>query len=464
MASVSAKAPNQGDLTQGTPWKKILYFTIPLLIGNVFQQLYNVVDTIIVGHYVGESALAAVGLAFPILFFLISMFMGLGVGATVLIAQFFGAKDFEHLKRVTTTTYIFLFWGAIAMTIIGLLTCSGVLKLMNTPTDVFDQAKAYLNISYLGTIGVFGYNSICAILRGIGDSKSPLYFLIVATIVNIILDLLFVAVFRWGVAGAAWATIIAQFVSFIISALYLNRHYPLIRINFKELIFDKKLFKEIVRIGIPAAIQQMLVSLGLIAVQRLVNSYGTNTMAGFTAASRIDSFAMMPIMNIGSAISTFTGQNIGAGKIDRIKKGTVSGNIMTIIYCALALVIILLFGRILLRIFNDNPEVVNAGLSYLHIVSPFYCTVGIMFVFTSVMRGAGDAIRPLIVSLGAMWFFRVPIAYLLSGLFHTPDGIWWAFPIGWTIGLLMSLIFYYRGKWKQHAIVFTIPSNQEQTA
>lgn len=440
------------DLTEGNIPKQIFYFTMPMLIGNVFQQLYNTVDSIIIGRFEGTDALAAVGASFPIIFLLVGLLMGITMGSTILISQYFGAKDFQMVKKTVTTTYIFLFFASIFMTIVGLLFSGNILALLNTPDSVLPLAQTYLNIMFIGMVSMFGYNAISAILRGVGDSKTPLIFLIISSVINIGLDLLFVGVFGWGVAGVAWATVIAQTCSFAFALYHLSRSGSLLSVNIKEMVFDMPIFKKSLKIGIPSGIQQTVFSLGLITMQGMVNSFGSTTMAAYTAASRIDSFAIMPIMNFGAAISTFVGQNIGANKMHRVKKGYITTLIMSSAIAVAVSVALFTLGEPLMKMFDSNPEVVAIGVRKIQIVSVFYVVVAIMFITLGVLRGAGDAMVPMFVSVATLWLVRVPVSYLLIPHFGS-DGIWWSIPSGWMLGLVLSLGYYSTGRWKSKAVI-----------
>jgi putative MATE family efflux protein len=440
------------DMTKGNEAKLIFYFALPMLVGNIFQQLYNTVDSIIVGKFLGKEALAAVGTSFPIIFLLVSLIMGITMGATILISQYFGAKDMEKVKKTIDTAYITLFIASIILTIIGLIIGGPVLKLMKVPPEIFQQSKEYLDITFIGLIGMFGYNSMSAILRGLGDSKTPVYFLIVSSIINIVLDLLFILQFNMGVGGAAWATIISQGISFVWSVLYLNKNHKVFKINVKAMKFDKDIFYKSVKLGLPGGIQQMVFSLGMMTMQGLINSFGGVTMAAFAAASKIDSFASMPIMNFGAAISTFTGQNIGANKPERVKKGLTTTLIMSTVMSIAISVVLIILGLPLVRLFTNDSSVVAEGLSYLHRVTPFYFVIGAMFIINGVVRGAGEAIFPMIASILSLWLVRLPVAYLLSPSLGS-NGIWWAIPIAWTFGFIITSLYFKSGKWKNKAIV-----------
>jgi putative MATE family efflux protein len=440
------------DLTKGNEAKLILVFALPMLIGNIFQQLYNTVDGLIVGNTLGKEAMGAVMLSFPIMFLLLSLVMGITMGSTILLSQYYGAKDMDKVKKTIDTAYIFMFFASIIVTIGGLLLSGPILTLIKTPADIMPQAKAYLDVIFAGMIFMFGYNSISAILRGLGDSKTPLYFIIISTVINIILDYVFILAFHWGVAGAAWATVIAQGISFIFGIYHLNRTHEVLKFNIKSMKFDREIFKMSVKLGIPSGIQQMLFSFGMMALQTIVNGYGTDAVSAFGAASRIDSFATMPIMNFGAAISTFVGQNIGANKLDRVRKGYRYTQIISASTAIVLGLLITVFGRYMMSWFNQDSSVIDVGASYLRIVGPFYFVISMMFITNSVLRGAGDAIFPMISSILSLWLIRIPIAYVLSRKLGT-DGIWWAIPAAWSFGFIITSVYYRSEKWKKKAVV-----------
>ena len=312
------------DLTTGKEGKLIFQFAAPMLLGNIFQQLFSVVDSVVVGNFIGKEALAAVGASFPVIFMMISMIIGIVMGTTVVISQYFGAKDFAKVKRAIDTMYIFSTVAGIITTVAGLILAEPLLRLLGTPAEIMPQALQYLRIYFSGIIIFFGFNGTSAVLRGLGDSKTPLYFLIIATIANIILVLLFVAVFKWGIAGAAYATLLANGIAFGLAIYWLNKTHKLIRIAMTGLNFDREIFSQSIRIGLPTGIQQTLVAIGGMALLSIVNTFGTNVLAGYSVASRLDNLAMIPAMSFSQALSTFVGQNIGAKKIERIRKGLIS--------------------------------------------------------------------------------------------------------------------------------------------
>ncbi|HFL2420681.1 TPA: MATE family efflux transporter [Clostridioides difficile] len=440
------------DLTTGHEGKSIFFFAMPMLIGSLFQQLYNTADSIIVGRFIGKEAMAAVSGANPIMFLLVAALMGVSLGFSILVSQFYGSGDLKKVKATIDTTYILLFIGSILISILGIVFGGPMLKLMNTPESVFAQSKLYLTIIFSGILFSAGYNSVSAILRGLGDSVTPLYFLIIATILNIVLDLTFIVVLRMGVEGVALATIMAQAVSFIISIIYLNKKHEVLKFKIKGIVYDNKIFKDGLRLGLPSGVQQMLFSIGNMALQFLVNSYGTSAMAAFGAGLRIENFISLPIMNLGSAVSTFVAQNIGAGENERVKKGTRESIKMTLVLAVTVIALILLFRENLIALFNTDKDVIKIGSSYLFIIGPFFLFIGTSFVLSSAMKGAGDSMFALISSIVSLWLGRLPASYMLSKFFGT-DGIWMGIPFGWTLGLIVTVIYYKKGHWKTKAIV-----------
>ena len=439
-------------MTVGSPTKLILVFAIPLLIGNIFQQFYNVVDSIVVGNYVGSTALAAVGTAFPVIFMFTSLFMGIGIGATIMIAQYYGAGDHDRVRRTVDTIYSSMMIGSVPLTIIGVLLSSTFLKLMQVPDDTFADAYTYITIIFIGILPTLGYNINAGILQGLGDSRSPLIFLSIATGINIVLDLVFVLVFHWGVAGVAIATVIAQFSSWVFGILYINKKYPNLNINPFRFRFDKTLFVQSIKLGIPAGFQQAIFSLGIMMMQSLVNSYGSDFMAGYNGATKIDTFSFLPIQSFATSVTTFVGQNIGAGRMDRVKQGAKATLIMSI-GCNLVLsVLLLLFSPLLMRMFSPSDPVIAAGMAYLYRILPFHWLLAILFVINGVMRGAGEMIMPVISTTISLLLARVPSAYLIAHYIGR-DNIYFSFPIGWALGLVLALTYYLSGRWKRKSIV-----------
>ncbi len=448
------------DLTNGKESRLIFRFALPMLIGNVLQQLYNTVDGIIVGRFIGKQALAAVGISFPVLFLLISLVMGLSMGATILLSQFYGAKKYDEVVRTVDTLLLTNYVVAIFISILGVFIAKPLLIALNTPIEIIPQALTYLKIIFIGMIGLVGYNLISAILRGLGDSKTPLLFLAIATVLNIVLDVVFVVWFDMGVGGAAWATVIAQTASFVFGIYHLNKKDNLVKIKYKNFQFDFKLFKESIRIGLPSGIQQMLVSVSFIVFQAMVNPFGTVVIAAYTASSRLQAFAVMPAMNMSMAISAFTGQNIGAQKYDRVKRGFWAGQIMSGAIIAFVTLIFIIFGKQLLILFNEEQDVVRIGYEYLKIVTPFLIASSIMFITFGVLRGAGDTKASMVISIFILWGVRLPVAKVLIHYLGY-KGLFWGIVADFMAGAIITVIYYKTNKWKNKINVSELAIEKE---
>ncbi len=445
------------DLTDGNVAKLIFQFTLPMLIGNIFQQTYSIVDSVIVGNYLGKEALAAVGSSFPIIFILVSLVIGVASGMNIIIAQYFGAKDFEKIRRTIDTMYIFVFTASLIITIVGIYFSETLLRLTRLPEDIIPLATIYLQVYFAGVIFLFGFNATCAALRGMGDSKTPLYFLIISSLANIVLVLLFVIVFKWGIAGAAAATVIAQGGAFLTGAWYLNRTHPIMNISLRKPDFDWEILRQSMRIGLPSGIQQTLFSLGMMAIMWIVNRFGTDVIAAYSVAGRIESLALMPTSNFSMALATFAGQNIGANKYSRLQDGLKSTLAMSSIASVILTILIVIFSQYMMRLFTSDMEVIRIGQEYLMITCSFYIVFSILFTFTGLLRGAGDTWIPMLISLFSLWLFRIPLAYFFSQHFEE-RGIWWAIPITWCIGAIVSYFYYKTGRWKNKSVVKHIAS------
>jgi len=444
------------DFTTGKIGRQIFRFALPMLIGQMFQQLYTFVDQIIVGNFLGKEALAAVGASFPIIFTLIALVIGLASGGTIVISQFFGAKDYFRVKRAIDTLFIILAVASVILTIVGLVFSEDIFRLMKLPDELMHEANSYLKIYVAGLFLFFGFNGVAAILRGLGDSKTPLYFLILSTVLNIGLDLLFILVLGWGIEGAAYATLIAQGISLIVAIFYLNSNHSLIKFNLREFSFDRKIFKQSLRIGLPTGLQHTFVALGMMALMGIVNTFGTDVVAAYTAAGRLDMLAVIPAMVFAQALSSFVGQNMGAGNIARVKQGLWRTLIMSFAVSVVMTAIVILFKYPLMGMFTKDSEVIRIGGEYLTIVTSFYLIFTTMFIFSAVMRGAGDTIVPMFITLFALWFIRLPAAVFFSK--HMGEaGIWWSIPCGWVIGMTLTVIYYKMGKWKNKVVVQAKP-------
>lgn len=442
------------DMTQGNPTRLILLFAIPMLIGNIFQQIYNVADTIIVGRFLGANALAGVGSTGTLTGFLTALVIGLCNGAGLVAAQCFGCRNTEKLKKVIVS----LIWTAGAMTLVvsllGLFASRFFLRLLSVPEEVMDYSVTYLRIIYSFVFGSVAYNGAASLLRSTGDSRTPLYAVIVSSLVNVGLDLFFILVCDWGVAGAAYATIIAQCVSALIciGSLYGKRHeLGITNLNWRA---DRESILLIIRTGFPSAFQSCMISLGGMSVQRLVNSYGSSVMAAYVAANRIDSVAIQVIVSIGTSLSVFTGQNMGQNNFKRIHEGLRRTLAMMMVASISIAVCVLVFRFPLMRLFLDESssgEAIEIGATYLSIIGVAYVIAGIMQSYQNVIRGAGDVNTCMVAGLTEL-SGRIVFAYLLSA-FIGSTGIWIATPLSWSCGCIIPVIRYYSGKWKAKKLV-----------
>jgi putative MATE family efflux protein len=443
------------DLTVGKEGKLILLFALPMLIGSIFQQLYIFVDSIVVGNFIGEGALTAVGASFPVFFALISLGIGLATGAGVVISQFFGAKQYENVQKGIDTMYIILFLSSIIIGITGITFIDEILSVVRLPKGTENSAKIYLTILLAGLILDFGYNGTAAIFRSLGDSKTPLFFLIIATFTNIILDILFVKYFKMGIEGIAYATLISKAGAFFTAILYIKRKYELFNVKLLHLKFDKKIFLKGLKIGMPSGLQQMFVALGMMAIYRIVGKFGVTVTDAYSVATRIDFLGMVPAMSFSMALTAFTGQNIGAGRIDRVKQGLKATIIMSGSFAVLISLIVISSANYLMRAFTPDPEIIRIGTEYLLIVSSFYIIFSVMFSLMGTYRGAGDALFPMFITLLTLWLIRVPLSDYLSGIYGE-KGIWYALPVTWLFGMTVSSVYYFTGRWKRKVVVNSI--------
>lgn len=444
------------DLTQGTPWKRILEFTIPMLIGNVVQQFYNTADSIIVGRYIGDNALAAVGSAFPILNLLLVLFVGISVGAGIIVSQYFGAKDRIQLSKAIGTSITLTALASLIIMIVGPLVTKPLLMLLNTPPSIIDWCADYLNIFFLGIAGFTFYNILAGILRGLGDSASALLFLFISTVLNVVLDIWFVAGFDMGVAGVALATVTAQGISAILCLLKLMRIKDSFELNWSMLKLNKELSLKLIKLGLPSGLTQAIFSMAMIVVQSLTNSFGELVIACNVIVMRVDGFAMMPNFSFGSALTTFTGQNIGGQRLDRVEEGALTGTKIAVATATVITIFILLFGRYLINIFTDTAELVDLSMRMMRILAFGYIAMAVTQCLSGVMRGAGDTITPMWISLFTTVALRIPIAYGIayvtrSELYPTgrPESIFISLLISWTLGALITFVYYRKGKWRK---------------
>lgn len=439
------KSKNRGLMTEGVIWKEILLFSIPLLLGNLFQQLYNAVDSVVVGNYIGAQALAAVGSSAPVINLLVSFFMGLAVGAGVIISRYFGARKKEELHIAVHTSLALTFAAGLVMTLIGVLISPYVLQWVGTPSDVMESSVLYLRIYFLGILSVMVYNMGSGILRAVGDSRNPLYFLIVSSVTNIILDMLFVIVFHMGIAGVGWATLIAQTISAVLTMLLLMRTKEEYQVKLKHIRFHKHMLYEIVRLGLPSGLQNAIVSFSNVIVQSNINAFGSLAMAGCGSYTKIDGFAILPVMSYSMALTTFTGQNMGAKKYDRVKQGAKTGILMSVITIVCISALLLMLGPNVLAIFSKT--VINYGLYMMHVLAPGYIFLAISHAFNGIIRGAGITTVPMIVMVTCWCGLRM--AWILTSvpLFHDIGVVFMGWPLTWIASALWLFLYYRKGKW-----------------
>ena len=449
------KRKGNTDLTEGKVWKVIVRFAVPLLVGNLLQQFYNITDSIIVGQFLGKEALAAVSASFFIYYFIISLVIGVGSGTTVVISQLFGAKQYQKVQLAFSSFFIFMLVGGIILSIAGIIFAEPVFRLTNTPEEVIPQAVAYFRIYIGGTFLFVTFNSIISILRGVGESVRPMLFILITTVLNIAFDLLFILVFKWGIEGAARATVVSQGIGMCIALAYVNNTHPLLSIKKQDMLFDWKLFKESLKIGLPTSVQQCAIALGLIALLGIVNSFGTNTLTAYGAAGKIDTIITQAVLTLSGALAAFCGQNIGAGRLDRVKKGVQFTMYTNIVLGLLTFAAVYLFGNEMMRIFTKDIDVVAIGKEYLLIIGGFFIVHGALNVYNGALRGAGDTLFPMITSLVCLWLIRIPLAYYLSSWLGR-NGIWWAIGISITIGLIVTFVYYKIGFWKRRRRIYEL--------
>ena len=446
------------DMTEGTPWKKIVAFAIPLLIGNIAQQLYNTADSVIVGKYVGDLALAAVGGCGPLINLLIVLFVGISTGAGIMVAQYFGARRKEDLSGAVGTCMVLTLIASLFMMVVGTAISEPMLRLVDTPAETFDMCLSYLRIYFLSIGGMGFYNILAGILRGMGDSISALKYLIVAALLNVVLDLIFVANFGLGVQGVAIATAIAQIISACLSARKLFSMRDVMHLEKRHFKVNKTYAMQLVRLGLPSGLAQAVMSCSALVVQSLTNSFGATFVACNTIVMRVDGFVMMPNFSFGNAMTTYTGQNIGAGRVDRVEQGVKDG-LKLIIGTATAIVLcIVLFGPILMGFFTNTQSLIDMSTKMMRIVAPGYIAFAITQSLSGVMRGAGDTTTPMWISFFTTIAVRVPMAYLFAYLSRSaehpngnPISVFASLLCSWVIGCVINIIAYRRGKWRSKA-------------
>jgi len=444
------------DMTKGKPWKGIIEFTLPMLIGNIAQQLYATVDSIVVGRYIGDNALASVGSSTPILTMILALFIGVSGGAGIMVSQYFGAKSREDLSYSVGNSIIATLFCCLFLMIFATPFIYPLLKMFNTPDSIIGECTNYLTISVLGIAGLGFYNILSGIIRAFGDSVSALIYLLVATVINIVLDIYFVAKLNMGVGGVALATVIAQFISALLCLVKLSKMTEFFDMKKKYFKPSKKYIMTIIRLGLPSGLTQAIMSSAMIVVQSLTNCFGELFIAANVVIMRVDGFAMMPNFSFGMSLTTYSGQNVGAGLYDRVTKGAKQGTLIAVLCSTVITGIILLFGKSLMGVFTETQELVDMSYRLMMILAVGYIAVAVSQSLSGIMRGAGDTMTPMWISLITTVFLRVPIAYGISFLTRTeqlPYGMKECIQISllssWVIGAFLTVVFYLKGNWKK---------------
>lgn len=444
------RTPQDGlrNMTEGSPAGHIFYFALPLLLGSFLQQLYNMVDSFVVGRYVGDGALAAVGVGFPVIFMFTSLFMGLANGGTVVIAQFYGAGRMDRVRDAVDTVYTAFVVSALPITLLAVAAVRPLLRLLRVESGAYHEAWVYLLVVCAGLVGTIGYNLNAGILGGLGNSRTTLLFLAISAVMNIFLDLTLVLLCGLGVLGVALGTIVSQAFSWLFGLWYINRHYPDLAIRPFCFRFDRGLFRQILGIGLPAGIQMSLVAIGAMVVMSKINSYGKEFTAGYNVGYRLDQLAFLPVQSLSNAVTAFVGQNMGARRLDRARQGIRVTVTASVVWSLLMTAVLIPLGPALVGVFSDTPAVIDAGAVYLKCIMPFYALFSAMFCLNNAMRGAGESVFPMVDVILSLILLRVPAVYYLANHFG-PDYMYYGMGIGWILGFALAVGYYFSGRWKR---------------
>ena len=434
-------------MTSGPIWKRMVMFALPLLLGNLFQQLYNTVDSLIVGNFLGSSALAAVSSSGSLIFMLIGFLSGIASGAGVVVARYFGAQDRDNLQLSVHTTVAFGLLAGVVMTVIGVLFCPQILIWMDTPSSVMKESVTYLQIYFAGSMGFIMYNIFVGILQAVGDSRHPLYYLITSSVINLVLDIVFIGFFHTGVGGAAFATVIAQFISAGLCLIQLLRTDESYKLYIKKIGLDKKVLKQIIKIGLPSGIQNAIIAFANVVVQSDINAFGEMAMAGCGAYNKIEGFGFLPITSFTMAITTFVGQNLGANQYERTKKGAKFGILVTVILAEIVGIIVFIFSPLMIAAFDPTPGVVQFGIEKAKSCALFYFLLAYSHSIAAVLRGAGKAIVPMTIMITFWCIVRVTILAVAIPLLNTIQVVYWVYPITWALSSTAFLIYYKKVDW-----------------
>jgi putative MATE family efflux protein len=448
----------KGNLTEGNIWKLLVFFAVPMLLGNLLQQFYNAVDAVVVGRYVGPEALAAVGVTGPMINMIVALFMGISSGSTVIIARFFGAKEDKGIEEAVHNAMLLAVTSGIALSIAGVLLCPAMLRLMSTPADMFEGAKVYLTIYFAGLTGLTVYNMGAAVLIAVGDSKRPLYFLMLATVLNTVGDLVFVRVFKLGIAGVAYATIISQAICASLVVILLCRAKGAHRLVLKRLRFSGDVLGKIAGVGLPAGIQQSIIGASNTIVMGYVNTLGIAVSAGYAASNKLDMFIMVVMQSMALAVTTFVSQNLGAGNVARARRGVVCSLIMGVGVTACLSALALIFHTALLRIFSPDMDVIGYGWEFMRVFVPFYFLLGGTQIIPGALRGAGDVKVAVYTNVFCMVVLRQIYLFVVTRLVHNVFVVALSFPIMWFISALVTTVYYMRTDWS----VFEKPRDERE--
>ena len=435
------------DMTRGKPWRLITAFAIPVLLSQVFQQLYNTADALIVGRFLGDEALAAVSSSGTLIFLIISFFTGMSMGASVTISRYFGAGDYARVSRAIHTNVLLAILCGIVLTVFGVALTPTFLRWMGTDPDVLPEAISYFRYYFFGILAVVMYNTCKGIMNALGDSRRPLYYLILSSLVNIVLDLLFIAVFHWGVWSAAAATTISQAVSMVLCLIHLTKKGTIYQVRLRDLRLDREMLGQIFRYGLPSGVQYSVIGFANVIVQSNINSFGKLAMAAYGAYSKLEGFAFLPVTSFTMALTTYVSQNLGAGEYDRAKKGSRFGIITSLLLAELIGVLMYLFAPQLTAIFTETPEVIALGVEQARTISLFYCLLAFSHAVASVCRGAGKAFVPMTIMLVFWCVVRITYITTVMHFVHDIQYIYWAYPITWSLSSVVYLIYYHFSDW-----------------
>ena len=436
------------DMTTGSIWKRMVSFAVPVFLGNLCQQLYNTVDSVIVGKFVGKQALAAVASSGNLIFMMTGFFMGLFIGAGIVIAQYFGAKNYEKVRAAVHTDFAFALCCGVLLTLLGVFFTPTILTWMRTPADVLDTSILYFRLYFLGSLATILYNAGMGILQAVGDSRSPLRYLIISSITNVVLDILLIAVFKMDVDGAALATIISQFVSvFLCMGRLMNPVSGECQVKWREVRFDPEMTRMILSYGLPSGLQNSVIALANVVVQSNINSFGEMAMSGCGAYAKVEGFAFLPITSFTSAITTFVGQNLGAGELRRTRQGARFGILCSVIIAEAVGALLYWLAPILIKAFTQEPAAIAFGVQKMRTCSLFFCLLALSHCLAAVMRGAGRAVIPMISMLSFWCVVRVAIITVATPIYQSIAVVNWVYPITWALSSIFLLIYYYKADW-----------------